>query len=267
MIDILLLPMLAGLLLAIAAGPLGCFVIWNRMAYFGDTLAHSALFGVSLALFSELPIHLGMFFSCFLIACGLLLFREDGVLPRDTLLGIFSHGSLAAGVILVGVIEGVRVDLLAFLFGDILAISVQDVLLIGFLSGLVLLAIWLSWKPLLLNSIDPELAKVEGINTNFYRALLMFLLAGLIALSIKIVGVLLIGAMLIIPAASARNGARSPGMMALGASVFGVSAVIGGMFLSWFSDAPAGPSIVLFSFLIFILSTVLFSVKKINPSQ
>ena len=261
MIELLIPPMLAGLLIALVSGPLGCFVVWNRMAYFGDTLAHSALLGVSLALLLSLNVNIGIFIACFAIAGLLLLFGERNTLPRDTLLGIFAHGSLALGLVLSSFIEGMRLDLMTFLFGDILSVGFYDLLLVGSLSFITLFILKIKWRDLLNSSIDAELAQVEGINTQRHKALLMFLLAAVIAFAIKIIGVLLISALLIIPAATARASAKTPGLMAISASLFAATAVITGLLLSWFADSPAGPSIVLCSFIVFIFSSVLLYFK------
>lgn len=255
--------MLAGLCIASVSGPLGCFVVWNRMAYFGDTLAHSSLLGVSLALLFSLNVTVGIFIACFGIAALLLFFSENKILPRDTLLGIFAHGSLALGLVLASFMDNMRLDLMGFLFGDILAVGKNELTLIAGLSISGLIILKLKWRDLLMSSIDAELAQVEGINTRYHKALLMFLLAAIIAVAIKIVGVLLISALLIIPAATARAISRSPSTMAIGASLFAASAVIGGLLLSWFADSPAGPSIVLFSFLIFMLSGLPYLFKSI----
>lgn len=261
MIELLILPLLAGLMIALVSGPLGCFVVWNRMAYFGDTLAHSALLGVSLALLLSLPVNAGIFIVCFAIAFLLLFFGEKNVLPRDTLLGIFAHGSLALGLVLSGFIEGLRLDLMAFLFGDILSVDLTDLVLIACLSISSLVILKLKWRDLLNSSLDAELAQVEGINIQAHKALLMFLLATVIAFAIKIIGVLLISALLIIPAATARGSTKSPGLMAFGAALFAASAIIAGLLLSWFVDSPAGPSIVLCSFIIFIISSLTLFIK------
>lgn len=264
MIDLIMLPLAAGLLIATVAGPLGCFVVWNRMAYFGDTLAHSALLGVSLAFLVNIHPDLGIFISCLAVACALLFFKSSPALPRDTLLGIFAHGSLAAGIVLASFSKDMRMDLMAFLFGDILAVNYWDLVLIALVCVSILLLLVFYWSRLLNSSMDPELAQVEGLNTRFLQALLLFLLAGLIAFSIKIIGVLLIAALLIIPAASARLNAGSPAIMAMVASVLAMGAVFGGLFLSWFVDSPAGPSIVLFSFVLFVLISLASKLGKLS---
>jgi len=253
MIDLLIFPMLTGLSIAAISGPLGCFVVWNRMAYFGDTLAHASLLGVSLALLFSLNLYLGIFTVCFGIATLLLFFNENLLLPRDTLLGIFAHGCLALGLVLASFIDNMQFDLMAFLFGDILSVGIAELGLIASLALISLLILKWQWRALLMTSIDTELAQVEGVNVRFQRALLLFLLATVIAVAIKVIGVLLISSLLIIPAASARLKAKTPIIMAIMAALLAANAVIGGLLFSWFIDTPAGPSIVLCSFIIFIV--------------
>jgi zinc transport system permease protein len=256
MTELLLYPLLAGLVIALVAGPLGCFVVWNRMAYFGDTLAHSALLGVSLSFLLSWELNFSILLGCFAIAALLLLLNEKTRFSNDTLLGIFAHGSLALGLVLSSFIEGLRLDLMAFLFGDLLMVDLKDLLLI-LAGGVVVLGLLLFfWRPLLSTSVHAELAEVEGINTRLYRSLLMFLLATVVAFAIKIVGVILITALLIIPAASARLSAKSPVMMAVLAALVAVISVLSGLALSFFFDTPAGPSIVLLSFILFLLSSL-----------
>ena len=259
MIELLLYPLLAGLIIALVAGPLGCFVVWNRMAYFGDTLAHSALLGVSLSFLLSWNLNFTILLGCFTIAALLLVLNEKTSFTNDTLLGIFAHGSLALGLVLSSFIEGLRLDLMAFLFGDLLMVDLDDLLLILLGAVAVLGILFFAWRPLLSSSIHAELAEVEGINTRVYRSLLMFLLATVVAFAIKVVGVILITALLIIPAATARLSAKSPAMMAVIAALMAVLSVFSGLLLSYYFDTPAGPSIVLLSFLLFLLSSV-FSV-------
>ncbi len=262
MIELLLFPLIAGCLIAMVSGPLGCFVTWNRMAYFSDTLAHSALMGVSFALLLSMNTTAGILLACFIIAFALLMFRDNNLLPRDTLLGIFAHGSLAMGIVFASFIKGMQIDLMAFLFGDILSVNKTDVLSITIVCLVIGSLLFSHWQKLISVSLDAELAQVEGIQVQRYRQLLMLLLAGLIAFSIKIIGVLLIGALLIIPAAAARVHAHSPERMALVASLVALFSVATGLLLSWFLDTPAGPSIVLMSFSLFIFSSLISAAKN-----
>lgn len=242
--DFLLNALLAGLALAVVAGPLGSFVVWRRMAYFGDTLAHAALLGVALGFLLDINPTIAVAGGCLLIAALLVAMQRRQPLAADTLLGILAHSTLSLGLVAVSFLSEVRVDLLAYLFGDLLAVNTRDLLWIGGGSALVLLLLARLWQPLLAMTVHEELARVEGLPVERLRLVLMLLVALVIAVAMKIVGVLLITSLLIIPAAAAQRHARSPEQMALGASVVGVSAVLGGLALSWFYDTPAGPSIV-----------------------
>ncbi len=246
--------LLAGIGVALTAGPLGCFVIWRRMAYFGDTMAHSSLLGVSLSLLFELNLTVSIFAIAMLVAIALLLLQRRGGLSTDTILGILSHAALAVGLVITGFLTWLRVDLMAYLFGDILAVTKQDIAIIWGGGALVLLAIMRLWTPLLASTVNPELAEAEGLRPDRARFFFMLLMAVVIAIAIKVVGILLITAMLIIPAAAARRFAASPEIMALLASIIGVVAVVGGLSASLEFDTPSGPSIVVAAMLIFLVN-------------
>lgn len=251
MADFLLNALLAGLALALVAGPLGSFVVWRRMAYFGDTLSHAALLGVALGF--TLAVTVG----CVLLAVLLVTLQQRQPLAADTLLGILAHSTLSLGLVTLSFMKEVRVDLMAYLFGDLLAVSASDLLWIIAGSALVLALICFLWRPLLAITVHEELAKVEGLPVGAIRLALMLLIAIVIAVAMKIVGVLLITSLLIIPAAAAQRHARSPEQMAVGASLLGLVAVCAGLALSWFKDTPAGPSIVVSAAGLFLLSFVL----------
>lgn len=244
----------AGLGLTIISGPLGVFVVWLRMAYFGDTLAHSALLGIALGLLTEIDLQFSVLVLALLIASALVGLQQRSVLATDTLLGILAHGSLAIGLVAISFRDDVRVDLLAYLFGDILAVSGRDVLWIWAGAVFSLLAVAWIWRPLLSLSVHSELAAVDGVKVARTKLIFMLLVALVIAVAMKIVGVLLITALLIIPAASAQRFARSPEQMALLAALVGALAVIGGLLASLWLDTPAGPSIVTTATLLFLLS-------------
>lgn len=254
--DFLVRALIGGGLLALATGPLGAFVVWRRLSYFGDTMSHSALLGITLSLALSINLFIGIFAVAAAVALLLNAARTRVSLPSDALLGILSHAALATGLVIIALVGNFRIDLMGFLFGDILALSVTD---IGMLAGGVA-AVWIAlamiWRPLLADTVSADLAEAEGLPTGAARLIFIFLLAGTIALSIKIVGVLLITAMLIIPAATARMAARSPESMALGAGGFGIAAVAGGMALSYWADTPAGPSIVAASATIFAVAAL-----------
>ncbi len=252
--------LVAGIGLALVAGPLGCFVVWRRMAYFGDTMAHSALLGVALAFLLNLDTTLGVFAVAALVAGALLILQRQATLSTDALLGILSHSTLAVGLVLVGFLTSVRIDLMGFLFGDILAVSTTDIAVIYGGGALILGVLWLWWRPLLASTVSPELAEAEGLRPEAARIVLMVLMASVIAIAMKLVGVLLITSLLIIPAATARRLAPTPEWMAVIASVLGAVAVVGGLFGSRTWDTASGPSIV-------VMALVLFGLSLSVPAQ
>ena len=252
--DFLLNALLAGLALALVAGPLGSFVVWRRMAYFGDTMAHSALLGVALGFLLEIDLTAGVFVVTALASLVLLTLERRSGLSVDALLGILSHAALSLGLVALAFMTWVRIDLMGLLFGDILAVSRLDIALIwgGGLLVLGLLA-WL-WRPLLAASVDEELAAAEGLAPARSRLIFMLMLALVVAIAMKIVGILLITALMIIPAATARRFASTPEMMALLAALIGALAVAFGLYGSLSFDTPSGPSIVVAAFILFLAS-------------
>jgi zinc transport system permease protein len=253
--DFLLRALLAGLMVAMAAGPLGCFVVWRRMAYFGDATAHAALLGVALALGFALNLYLGIVIVALAMAMTVAALAGRGW-AMDTTLGVLAHSALAIGLVAVSYLPGVRVDLTSYLFGDILAVSRTDLAVIacGAVAVLALLA-W-RWHALLTATLSEDLAHAAGIDPARERLVLTVALAIVVAVSLKIVGALLIAAMLIIPAAAARNLARGPEAMALGAIGCGAFSVWGGLQLSLAQDTPSGPSIVVVAAALFLVTTL-----------
>ncbi|MDC3311424.1 metal ABC transporter permease [Alphaproteobacteria bacterium] len=262
--DFFIRALLGGIGTAIIAGPLGCFIVWRRLAYFGDTLSHSALLGVALALLFEINITLAVFITSLVVAFSLFLLQKRRNLSSDTLLGMLAHSSIALGLVVLAFMSWVRVDLLGFLFGDILSITKTDVFLIWF-GGIIVLAMLVKiWRPLFAATVSPEIAKAEELAPDYTNILFMIMMALVIAISMKIVGVMLITALLIIPAAAARSFSRSPEQMALLAILFGILAVSFGLFGSLEFDTPAGPSIIVSALLLFIVSILpnLFSSQE-----
>lgn len=253
MLDFIIYALIAGLSVAVVAGPLGAFVVWRRMAYFGDTLAHSALLGIALGILFDINLSLAVVLCCVALALGLVAMQRQHWIATDTLLGIMAHSALSLGLVAISLLENVRIDLQAYLFGDLLAITPEDLKWILLGGVAVLAAIYWLWKPLLAITINEELAQVEGIEVARYRLALMLLIAMVIAGAMKLVGVLLITSLLIMPAAAARRISATPEQMAIFASVLGSIAVVGGIALSWFADTPAGPSVVVCALLIFLL--------------
>jgi len=248
--------LLAGIGVAVVAGPLGCFIVWRRLAYFGDTLAHAALLGVALSLLLEVNTTLAVFAVSVGIAILLLLLNRTQTLSSDALLGLLSHSSLAIGLVCLAFMTWVRVDLTGLLFGDILAVSRLDLITIYGGGAVVLAGLAIIWRRLFAATVNPDLAAAEGMApewANFYFTLLM---AGVIAIAMKVVGVLLITALLIIPAAAARRFAAGPEQMALLAAVLGGISVVAGLYGSLTFDTPSGPSIVVAATAIFILSVL-----------
>ncbi len=262
--DFFIRALVAGIGLALVVGPLGCFVVWRRMAYFGDTMAHSALLGAALALLLDISLMTGVFAVAVLVSLALLALQSRGALPTDALLGILSHSTLALGLVLVAFMTWVRIDLLGFLFGDILSVSRTDIAIIYSGGAIILAVLVLIWRPLLAATVSPELARAEGMNPARSRMIFMLLMAAIIAMAMKIVGILLITSLLIIPAASARRFAASPEQMAALASLIGVLAVTGGLFSSLQFDTPSGPSIVVAALVLFLASLAGFGFRTIS---
>lgn len=252
--DFFLRSILAGIGLAITTGPLGCFVIWRRMAYFGDTMAHSALLGVALSLLLSLNLMVSVFVVAAMVSLLLLVLQKRQALSADALLGILSHSTLAIGLVLVAFMSWVRIDLIAFLFGDILAVTTTDIAVVWGGGALVLALIAWLWRPLLAATVNAELAEAEGLHPERARLAFMLLMALVIAIAMKIVGIMLITSLLIIPAAAARRFSTTPEVMAILASLIGAVAVVLGLFGSLTYDTPSGPSIVVAALILFLFS-------------
>lgn len=254
MIELLLPGWLAGVLLAVIAGPLGSFVVWRRMSYFGDTLAHASLLGVAFGLLLNVNPSYAVIAITLLLALILVWLEQRRQLSIDTLLGIMAHSALSLGLVVVALMSNVRVDLMAYLFGDLLSVTLNDIWLIGTGVVIVLLVLGSQWRNLLSMTVSPEMAHVDGVNLPRARLILMLVTALTIGLAMKFVGALIITSLLIIPAATARRFSRTPEQMAAYAVLIGMIAVTGGLTLSALYDTPAGPSVVLNAALLFIFS-------------
>jgi len=249
--DFLLRALLGGVGVALVAGPLGSFVVWRRMAYFGDTLAHAALLGVALGFLLNININLGVVVVCVVLALALVALQQQRRFATDTLLGILSHSTLAIGLVALAFLEGVRVDLMSYLFGDILAMMPADLYWIYGGGALALTLLMAIWRPLLSLTVHEELARVEGVPVVAIRLIYMVLIALVIAVAMKVIGVLLITSLLIIPAATARYFAHTPEQMALLAALIGAVAVAAGLWGSLQWDLPAGPAVVVAAAILF----------------
>ena len=251
--DFLTRAALAGVGVALAAAPLGCFVVWRRMAYFGDATAHAAILGVAFALAFELSIFAGALAMALAMAGTVSALSGRGF-AMDTLLGVLAHSALAIGLVAASFLSGVRIDLMAYLFGDILAVSRADLAVIWTGAALVVALMAWRWQALLTATLNPDLAQAAGIRPGREQMALTLALAVVVAVAIKVVGVLLIAALLIIPAAAARPFARTPEAMAGIAALLGVAAALGGLEASFVFDTPTGPTIVTVAAAIFALS-------------
>jgi zinc transport system permease protein len=259
--DFLVRAALAGVGLALATGPLGSFVVWRRMAYFGDATSHAAILGVALALATDLPIGAGTLIVALAMAATVSTLAARGW-AMDTTLGVLAHSALAFGLVAVSFIPEVRVDLSAYLFGDILAVSRSDLLFIWGGAAIVLMLLVWRWSALLTTTLNEDLAAASGLDPNRERFILTIALALTVAVALKVVGALLIAAMLIIPAAAARGLTRSPEAMALVASAIGIAATLGGLQMSLLEDTPAGPSIIAIAAVIFAASALVGHMRR-----
>lgn len=263
--DFFVRALVAGIGIALVAGPLGCFIVWRRLSYFGDTLSHSALLGVAVALLLEVNVTLAVFVVSALVSVIMVALQSRSELSSDALLGLLSHSALALGLVALSFLTWMQVDLMGLLIGDVLSVSKVDIGII-YLGGFgVLVILLMIWKQLFAATVNYELAKAEGNNPDRVNIIFMLLMAMVIAISIKIIGVLLITAMLIIPAAAARRVSFSPEQMALYASIIGVLSVVAGLYGSLEFDIPSGPAIVVASLVFFLLS--LLPIAKIFRLQ
>ena len=260
--DFFVRALFAGIGIAIVAGPLGCFVVWKRLAYFGDTLAHSGLLGVTLGFVFSIDLSLSVFVISGIIAFLLLFLQKKTKLAGDSLLGLLAHSSLAIGLVFIALLTSIRFDLMGLLFGDILSVSVNDILIIWLGGGLLLLILFLIWKSLFAATISYDLANAEGMKPEIANYIFTIILAGIIAISIKMIGVLLITGLLLIPPAMSRNFSKSPKEMVIYSILGGIVSVIIGLFCSLELNTPSGPSIIVASMFLFIIS--LFYKKGLN---
>ena len=260
--DFFVRALIAGIGVALVTGPLGCFVVWRRLSYFGDTLSHSALLGVTLAFSFDINIAFSVFIISSAVALILLKLQKTTNLPGDALLGLLAHSSLAVGLVVIGFLSFIRFDIMGLLFGDILAVTENDLIIIWVGGAIILFVLKLIWKPLFASTVNYELAEAEGMRPERVNAIFTILMAAIIAISIKMVGLLLITGMLIIPAAMARNISNNPKQMVLFSIIGGLLSVVMGLFGSLEINTPSGPSIITAGLILFILS--LIKIKRLS---
>ncbi len=248
--DFLIRAILAGVGASVAASLLGCFVVWRRMAYFGDATAHAAILGVALSLAFGFSTLIGVSAVALLMALSIFALTNRQI-AVDTILGVLAHGALATGLVAISLVPSARINLESYLFGDVLIVGKTDLAVIWFGAALVALVIWRQWSRMLTATLSPELAYAAGIDPKRQQIILTLLLAAVVAVAIKVIGALLITALLIVPAATARNLSRTPEAMAFASIGFGAASAVGGIGLSFQADTPAGPSIVVVSVVFF----------------
>lgn len=257
MIDIFFFQsLLAGIGLSFITSPMGCFLVWRRMSFFGDALSHSALLGVALGLIFNINVHLGIFIVCLAVALILVFVDDRADLPSDTWLSMTSYTALALGIVLMNKMPSIKVDPASYLFGDILALQNQDFFWIFGCAILVSLFIYRYWQPLLLLTFDEGLAQAEGMPLARLKLGFMLILALTVAVSLKFIGVLLVPALLVIPPATAKQHAKNPEQMVFYALSFTLAGISGGLFLSLVFNIATGASIILACLSLFVLSQV-----------
>ncbi|MHA6263775.1 metal ABC transporter permease [Arenibacterium sp. CAU 1754] len=259
--DFLTRAALAGIGVALAAAPLGCFVVWRRMAYFGEATAHASILGLAFALGLAMPQLPWILVAALAMGVGVsaLTGRAYAV---DTVLGVMAHTALAAGLVAVALLGDIRLDLMGFLRGDILAVNTYDLAIIWIGAALILaLMVW-RWSALLTTTLNPDLARASGLNPRAEEFGLTVGLAIVVAVAIKVVGVLLIAALLVIPAAAARPLVRTPEAMAIGAALIGAASALGGLWAAFVLETPAGPSIVCTAAVLFVATMMIGAVTN-----
>lgn len=262
--DFMVRAALAGLGVAVAAAPLGCFVVWRRMAYFGDATAHAAILGVAISLALSISIFAGVLTISVLMALTVSALSGRGY-AMDTLLGVLAHSALAFGLVAVSFLSGIRIDLMAYLFGDILAVRPADLGVIWGGALLVLALVGWRWSALLTATLNSDLAYAAGVNPKREQLVLVLALAIVVAVAIKVVGVLLIAAMLIVPAATARPFSRTPEAMAVLSALIGGTAALAGLEAAYRFNTPTGPTIVSLAAVFFMASSLVSALRA--PSR
>lgn len=247
---------IAGILIAVLASISGTFIVLKRYSMIGETLAHASLVGVAVALVAQTnPLWVAVLFALF-AAWLIELLRDRFELYSDAVLSILLSGSLALAVVIVSLGGSFNSSLFTYLFGSILAVSSEDVVTILIVGSLSLVALLANAAKLYYIAYDEEVARVSGIKVRLLNFLLVSVVAIIISLSIRVVGSLLIGALMVIPVTAALQFKRGFMATMLLGLLFSVVSVIGGMSISYYFSTPSGATIVLFVIVIFIASLV-----------
>ncbi|KDB19613.1 metal ABC transporter permease [Wolbachia endosymbiont of Glossina morsitans morsitans] len=242
--DFFINSLVAVVVISLVTGALGSFMIWQRLSYLGDSLSHSSLLGVALALIFEISPSLSIMLIAITFAI-LLSLNFNRLYSADTILNIVTNVVLSSSLILMSFLPSGNNSIISSLFGDILTLDQSDIVLIFLTSAVVTLILIFRWRYWLMISINQDLAVVEKINVNFVRLEFLITLAIFIAIAAKLIGILLVAAFLLIPAASARLISKTPMEMIIVATVFSVISGISGLMLSASFDLLTGPAIIL----------------------
>jgi len=250
--------LIAGVAIGIVAGPIGVFLIWRRMSFLGETIAHASMLGISISLLLDINFYFGLFFVAILVAFLLNYLSLNKELAPDAILALLAHSSLALGIL---VIPTSQLNIMEFLFGDILAVSGTDIAMIVSVSASCCLALKVIWPDLILLTINEDLATAENVPVGTTKLIYLFCVALVFAVAIKVIGILLITSMLVIPALAARSFAKDSESMVWCSSLMATLSVFGGVGISCVWDLSTGPAIVVFCALLFLLSQLLKSLK------
>ena len=250
--DFLVRSVLAGLIMVAIAAPMGCLMVWQRLAFLSDTLGHAAVLGVGLGLLFQVEPIFGVLAVVLLIVFSLSQVNSFNNALSETTLAIISHTGLAGGIILLGTLPTQEVDIEAVLFGDLLAITIVDLQRLAFTTLVLFFILVRYWRDFVALSVSREIAQAEGVPVRKLQFLMYTMIALLVAVMMKAMGVLLIAAMLVIPTTTARLFSRSPEQMVMISALYGFGALVGGISSSFHFDWQTGPAIVLCATLLLV---------------
>jgi zinc transport system permease protein len=260
--DFLVRSVIAGLIMVVIAAPMGCLMVWQRLAFLSDTLGHAAVMGVGLGLLLEVTPVFGVLAVALLIVFSLNRVNSFNSALSETTLAIISHTGLAGGIILVGLLPAQSVNLEAILFGDLLATTSADLIRLLITTVVLLLLLLHHWRSFVAVSVSREIAQAEGIEVRKVQFLMYIMIALLVAVMMKVMGVLLIAAMLVIPTTSARLFSRSPEQMVAVSAFYGLGALVGGISSSFQFDWQTGPAIVVSATMLLLITLAITRIFK-----
>lgn len=256
--DFMIRAFAAGIIVGVVAPIIGIFLVVRRYSLLSDTLSHVSLVGVAGSLILKVNPILGALIASVLAAIGMESLRENKKLFSESILAVFLSGSLSLALILLGIVKGINGNLFSYLFGSITTVSKSDIYIIGFSGLFVILTVFFFFKKFFLISLDEELSKANGLSVKFLNLTLTILAAITVSLSMRVVGVLLIGALMVIPVLTAMQLGKGFAKTFLFSVLFSLISVIIGLYSSYYLNLPSGGTIVLFSIILF-LSSFLYS--------